>query len=118
MPWARSGQGRDWNGLSKYDLTRFNPWFFQRVKDFADLADTQGRILYHNFYFQHALQETRADYVDFPWRPVNCLQATGLAGEKPASAGPFSISAACTQARTAAAGRSMVPPRCEIYSHS
>ena len=84
MPWARSGQGRDWNGLSKYDLTRFNPWFFRRVKDFADRCDAQGRILYHNFYFQHALQETRAHYVDFPWRPVNCLQDTGMPDENPA----------------------------------
>ena len=84
MPWARSGQGRDWNGLSKYDLTRFNPWFFQRVKDFADLCDAHGRILYHQFYFQHALQETRAHYVDFPWRPVNCLQPTEMPDENPA----------------------------------
>ena len=85
MPWARSGQGRDWNGLSKYDLTRFNPWFFGRVKEFADLADAKGRILHHYFYFQHALQETRAHYVDFPWRPVNCLQATDLPDENPAA---------------------------------
>ncbi len=84
-PWARSGQGTDWNGLSKYDLTKFNPWFFSRVKEFADLADTHGRILYHNFYFQHAIQETRAHYVDFPWRPVNCLQATDLPDENPAA---------------------------------
>lgn len=84
MPWARSGRGTDWNGLSKYDLTRFNPWFFQRVKDFADLADARGRILYFNFYFQHFVQETRAHYVDFPWRPVNCLQATDMPDENPA----------------------------------
>lgn len=85
MPWARSGLGTDWNGLSQYDLTKFNPWYFARVKEFADLADTHGRILYHHFYFQHALQETRAHYVDFPWRPVNCLQATDLPDENPAA---------------------------------
>jgi hypothetical protein len=91
MPWARSGRGRDWNGLSKYDLTRFNPWFFQRVKDFADLCDAKGRILYHNFYFQHALQETRAHYVDFPWRPVNCIQDTGMPDENPAGSTFYDI---------------------------
>lgn len=91
MPWARSGKGRDWNGLSKYDLTKFNPWYFRRVREFADLCDTQGRILYHNFYFQHALQETRAHYVDFPWRPVNCLQATGLPDENPAGSAFWDI---------------------------
>ncbi len=92
MPWARSGQGRDWNGLSKYDLTKFNPWFFSRVKEFADLADAHGRVLYHNFYFQHALQETRAHYVDFPWRPVNCLQATDMPDENPAGSAFYDVS--------------------------
>lgn len=92
MPWARSGQGRDWNGLSKYDLTEFNPWFFRRVKQFADLADSHGRILHHNFYFQHALQETRAHYVDFPWRPVNCIQDTGMPDENPAGSAFYDVS--------------------------
>lgn len=91
MPWARSGQGRDWNGLSKYDLTRFNPWYFGRLKEFADLCDARGRILHHNFYFQHALQETRAHYVDFPWRPVNCLQATDLPDENPAGSAFYDV---------------------------
>ena len=84
QPWARSGVGHDWDGMSKYDLTRFNPWFFQRVKDFADLCDSRGLILYENVYFQHPVEETRAHYVDFPWRPVNCLQATDLPDENPA----------------------------------
>ena len=26
QPWARSGRGTAWDGLSKYDLTKFNPW--------------------------------------------------------------------------------------------
>ncbi|HEX9781443.1 MAG TPA: DUF6298 domain-containing protein [Opitutaceae bacterium] len=92
MPWARSGQGRDWNGLSKYDLTRFNPWYFSRVKEFADLCDIHGRVLHHLFYFQHALQETRAHYVDFPWRPVNCIQDTDMPDENPAGSSFYDIS--------------------------
>jgi hypothetical protein len=85
LPWARSGKGRAWDGLSKYDLTKFNPWFFDRVRGFADLADREGRVLYYNFYFQHWLLESRAHYVDFPWRPVNTIQDTGLADENPAA---------------------------------
>ena len=84
LPWARSGTGKAWDGLSKYDLTRFNPWYFDRVKAFADLADRHGRVLYYNFYFQHWLAESRSHYVDFPWRPVNAIQATGLPDENPA----------------------------------
>jgi hypothetical protein len=85
LPWARSGIGKSWDGLSRYDLTRFNPWYFDRVKAFADLCDREGRILYYNFYFQHWLLESRAHYVDFPWRPVNALQDTGLPDEVPAA---------------------------------
>ena len=84
-PWARSGEGKAWDGLSRYDLTRFNPWYFDRMKAFADAADRRGVVLYHNFYFQHWLLESRAHYVDFPWRPVNALQATGLPDEVPAA---------------------------------
>ena len=92
VPWARSGRGRDWNGLSKYDLARFNPWYFSRLKEFADLADSHGLILRNDFYFQHALQETRAHYVDFPWRPANCIQQTDLPDENPAASAFYDIS--------------------------
>jgi hypothetical protein len=85
LPWARSGQGKAWDGLSKYDLTRFNPWYFERMKRFADLADRKGLVLYHNFYFQHWLLESRSHYVDFPWRPVNAIQDTNLPDEVPAA---------------------------------
>jgi hypothetical protein len=85
LPWARSGQGRAWDGLSKYDLTRFNPWYFERLAAFAAIADRRALILYHHFYFQHWLLESRSHYVDFPWRPVNALQDTGLPDEVPAA---------------------------------
>ncbi|MFE9084911.1 DUF6298 domain-containing protein [Brevundimonas sp. NPDC003935] len=85
LPWARSGQGRAWDGLSKFDLERFNPWFFDRVARFADLAEQQGVVLYHKLYLQHWLLESRSHYVDFPWRPVNALQATGMPNEVPAA---------------------------------
>jgi hypothetical protein len=85
LPWARSGTGKAWDGLSKYDLTRFSPWYFDRMKAFADIADRRGLVLYHNFYFQHWLLESRAHYVDFPWRPTNTIQDTGLPDEVPAA---------------------------------
>ena len=85
LPWARSGQGKAWDGLSKYDLTRFNPWFFDRVRAFGDLADQRGFVLYANTYFQHWLLESRAHYVDFPWRPQNTIQTTGLPDQVPAA---------------------------------
>ncbi len=92
LPWARSGLGKAWDGLSLYDLTRFNPWYFERLTGFADRAGRKGLILYHNFYFQHWLLESRSHYVDFPWRPVNTVQATGLPDENPAANAFYDIS--------------------------
>ncbi len=85
MPWGRSHQGQAWDGLPLYDLTTFNPWYFARIKEFADLCDRKGCILFFNFYNQHNLLETQAHYCDFPWRPVNCLQATDLPDTTPAA---------------------------------
>ncbi|MEY3000823.1 MAG: hypothetical protein RL648_1037, partial [Verrucomicrobiota bacterium] len=76
QPWARSGQGTAWDGLSLYDLTRFNPWYFGRLKTFAQKAAEHGRVLVNEMYFQHNILESGAHWVDFPWRPVNCLQET------------------------------------------
>lgn len=78
QPWARSGQGQAWDGLSKYDLTKFNPWYFSRLKSFADQCDRQGLVLVLDMYFQHNVLEAGAHWADFPWRPANCLQATGF----------------------------------------
>ncbi len=78
QPWARSGQGLAWDGLSKYDLTKFNLWYFARLKQFAGLADRKGLALIHQAYFQHNILEAGAHWADFPWRPANCLQETGF----------------------------------------
>ncbi len=78
QPWARSGRGTAWDGLSKYDLTRFNPWYFARLKQFADLCDRKGLVLIQQMYFQHNLLEAGAHWADFPWRPANCVQDTGF----------------------------------------
>ncbi|HEV2765714.1 MAG TPA: DUF6298 domain-containing protein, partial [Pyrinomonadaceae bacterium] len=78
MPWARSGRGRAWDGLSKFDLTRFNPWYFARTREFAELCERGGLVYYHNLYNTHNLLETAAHWVDFPWRPANNVNDTGL----------------------------------------
>ncbi|MDA3879635.1 MAG: DUF6298 domain-containing protein, partial [Prolixibacteraceae bacterium] len=35
QPFARSGEGLAWDGLSKYDLTKYNLWYWGRLKKFA-----------------------------------------------------------------------------------
>jgi hypothetical protein len=78
MPWARSGKGKAWDGLSKFDLTRFNPWYFERTREFAEECERRGLVYYHSLYNTHNLLETAAHWVDFPWRPANNVNDTGL----------------------------------------
>jgi hypothetical protein len=76
QPFARSGQGLAWDGLSKYDLTKFNPWYWSRLKNFADVADERGLVLFNENYFQHNIIEAGAHWVDCPWRTANNVNGT------------------------------------------
>ncbi|MDO9374400.1 MAG: DUF6298 domain-containing protein [Ferruginibacter sp.] len=78
LPFARSGKDTAWDGLSKYDLTKYNPFYWARLKDFANLADQQGLLLINQQYFQHNIIEAGAHYADFPWRTANNINATGF----------------------------------------
>lgn len=78
QPFARSGQGRAWDGLSRYDLTRFNPWYWARLRDFAARCESRGFVLLHQHYFQHNILEAGAHWADFPWRTANNINHTGF----------------------------------------
>jgi hypothetical protein len=77
-PWARSGQGTAWDGLSRYDLTRFNPWYFARHRAFAAEAAQQGIVVFYDLYNTHNVLELGPHWMDFPWRPANNINNTGL----------------------------------------
>lgn len=78
LPFARSGQGLAYDGLSKYDLTKYNRFYWSRLKQFADLADQKGLVLLHQNYFQHNILEAGAHYADFPWRTANNINNVGF----------------------------------------
>lgn len=78
LPFMRSGRDSAWDGLSKYDLTKYNPWYWMRLRQFADLADQKGLVLIHQNYFQHNIIEAGAHYADFPWRTANNINHTGF----------------------------------------
>jgi hypothetical protein len=87
MPWARSGKGTASDGLSQFDLTRFNPWYFQRLRDFAALCERYGLVFYHHIYNSHNLLEIPPHWVDYPWRPANNINGTGLPEPPPIEPG-------------------------------
>ncbi|SDM09384.1 hypothetical protein SAMN05421823_110143 [Catalinimonas alkaloidigena] len=76
QPFARSGQGAAWDQLSKYDLTKYNPWYWSRLRQFAVLAAQNGLVLFHQNYFQHNILEAGAHWADSPWRPANNVNET------------------------------------------
>ncbi|MGH7237234.1 MAG: DUF6298 domain-containing protein, partial [Candidatus Saccharimonadales bacterium] len=78
LPFARSGTGLAWDGLSKYDLTKYNTWYWGRLKRFADIADEKGLVLFHQNFFQHNILEAGAHFADFPWRTANNINHTGF----------------------------------------
>lgn len=78
QPFARSGQGTAYDGLSKYDLTKFNDWYWMRLRQFAQKADNNGLVLMHQNYFQHNIIEAGAHWADSPWRPANNVNNTGF----------------------------------------
>lgn len=78
QPFARSGQGQAWDGLSKYDLTRPNEWYWNRLGEFASKAAPKGILLFHQHFFQHNILEAGAHWVDSPWRTANNINDTGF----------------------------------------
>jgi hypothetical protein len=87
MPWARSGNGTASDGLSRFDLSRFNPWYYERTSEFAQLCDARGLVFYHNIYNTHNLLEIPPHWVDYPWRPANNINDTGLPEPPPIEPG-------------------------------
>ena len=78
QPFGRSGESSAWDGLSRYDLTRWNNWYWNRLRTYADLADEKGLVLYHQNYFQHNILEAGAHWADSPWRSANNVNETGF----------------------------------------
>jgi hypothetical protein len=77
-PYARSGVDSAWDGLSKFDLTRPNPWYWSRLREFVDHAQQRGLVLFYQQYFQHSILEAGAHYADYPWRTANNINNTGF----------------------------------------
>lgn len=78
QPFARSGEGIAWDGLTKYDLYRPNAWYWSRLKEYADKAEKHGMLLFHENFFQHNIIEAGAHWVDCPWRSANNINDLGF----------------------------------------
>ena len=85
QPFARTGANSQkpidnsqlaWDGMSKYDLTTLNKWYFWRLQQFAKKTESIGILLKNQHYFQHNILEAGAHWVDCPWRTANNVNHT------------------------------------------
>ena len=82
QPFARTGRVQGdfvvlaWDGMSKYDLTTLNKWYFWRLQQFAKKTEPIGILLKNQHYFQHNILEAGAHWVDCPWRTANNVNNT------------------------------------------
>lgn len=76
QPFARTGRELAWDGMSKYDLTTLNKWYFWRLQQFAKKTEPIGMLLKNQHYFQHNILEAGAHWVDCPWRTANNVNGT------------------------------------------
>ncbi len=83
QPFSRSGQEEAFDRLSKYDLNKWNPWYWLRLKQFSDLADENGLLYIQEHYLQHNIIEEGAHWADYPWRTANNVNNTEFAENPP-----------------------------------
>ena len=82
QPFARTGRVEGgyaalaWDGMTKYDLTKLNKWYFWRLQQFAKKTESIGILLKNQHYFQHNILEAGAHWVDCPWRTANNVNGT------------------------------------------
>lgn len=82
QPFARIGRGQGeyatlaWDGMTKFDLTTLNKWYFWRLQQFAKKTESIGILLKNQHYFQHNILEAGAHWVDCPWRTANNINGT------------------------------------------
>ena len=87
QPFARTGKSPSsllsppssnlaWDGMSKYNLTTLNKWYYWRLQQFVQKTEPIGILLKNQHYFQHNILEAGAHWVDCPWRTANNINNT------------------------------------------
>ena len=77
-PWARTGGGKAWDGLQKYDLNQFDSWYFSHLDEFVRKCNENMIVVEFCFFHQHNLYQIFTHYADNPLRPYNNANNTGL----------------------------------------
>ena len=71
LPFARSGKDLAWDELSKYDLTKYNLFYWSRLKQFADYAKNGQTIAAPHLPFPGIGHIYSTDHKSYQWIPVH-----------------------------------------------
>lgn len=76
QPWLRTGPGIALDGKPKFDLTQFNPNYFERLK--SRVAEAEKRNIYVSIMLFEGwgLQFSPESYINHPFHPANNVNQT------------------------------------------
>lgn len=77
--WQRTGPGEAFDGKPKFDLTKFDPEYFQRLKDRIDLARKHGIYVSIMLFEGWAMQHIDGGWKQHPFCPQNNIN--GINGD-------------------------------------
>ena len=78
-PWLRTGPGKALDGKPKFDLTRFNPEYFRRLRDRVTAARDRGIYVSVMLFEGWAMQHIKGGWKLHPFHPDNNIN--GLDGD-------------------------------------
>lgn len=70
-PWLRTGPGKALDGKPKFDLTKFNPAYFDRLKDRMEMARKRGIYVSVMLFEGWAMQRVEDGWKSHPFHPQN-----------------------------------------------
>lgn len=85
LPWVRTGPGLALDGKPKWDVTRFNPEYFQRIRDRVAAAGRRGIYVSVMLFNGWSLEGKGSKALNDPWRghPFNAANnVNGIDGHR------------------------------------
>jgi Family of unknown function (DUF6298) len=77
-PWLRNGDGKAIDGQPKFDLTKFNPEYFERLRERVIEAGKQGIYVSVMLFEGWGVQFSEGGYVNHPFHALNNVNNLGL----------------------------------------
>jgi len=82
FPWLRTGPGNAFDGRPRFDLTQFNPAYFERLRQRVMASRDQGVYVAIIFFEAHSLKTNRGNHLTQPFMKANNCNAIDVSGRR------------------------------------